>query len=87
MLAMTELLTLILLYSLSNTSTLLNIFVVSFILYSWKETSQLSEGNSEKKEERNNVKKRKETLKKHAKETAKKNEEGNTAKTRKETFL
>ena len=60
---MTELLTLILLYSLSDTSTLLNIFVVSFILYSWKETSQLSEGNSEKKEERNNVKKRKETLK------------------------
>ena len=46
----------------TNTSTLLNIFVVSFILYSWRETFQLLEGNSEKKEESNTEKKRKETF-------------------------
>ena len=85
---MTEMLTLVLLHSLSNTSTLLNIFVVSFLLYNWKKTFQLSEGNSEKKEERNAEKKRKETfLKKHAKETVKINEEGNfSIKYRKETL-
>ena len=75
---MTELLTLPLLHSLSSTSTLLNIFVVSFIPYSWKETFQLSEGLGKK-----HWKKRKETfLKNLPRKLSKKDEEGNTAKKR-----
>ena len=85
---MTELLTLIFLYSLSNTSTLLNIFVVSYILYGWKETLQLSEGNSRKNEERNfEEKKRKETVYKKIRRKLSKNKEENTEKKdREETF-
>ena len=67
--------------------TLLNIFVVSFILYSWKEASNYHK-EALKNKERNTERKRKETfLKNHAKETVKKMRKGTLRKKRKETFL
>ena len=80
---MTELLTLILLYSLSDTSTLLNI---SFIIYSLKKTFQLSEGTLKKKRKETLKKRGKKFLKKKLEGNCQKNDEGSIAKKEKGNF-